>query len=396
MIIEGQEYKSYLYGSKLKKIPEIKKFGINEKDIEECKAYDDAIEKYNSQLNSCIENRGYYLAVPLWIAEYSLGFACHYGGMLEKITIESVISIAAFLFVWGILLCFCTFLGGQFVVMLQAWGLKWIIPKFLVRNIVRLIKRHPQKSNKYDKAYSFLQVKHNYEKLATEYREKYPNIQIVNYDLDVYGQIKLREFLDKVKKYIAVQNEIIKKENIRQSQDYWFNLNPYDFEHEVAMWYERKGYKSQVTKKSGDGGVDIIVTKGKVKAYVQCKRYTTSKVDGPTLNQLYGVVCADGADYGIVVCLLGVTDEAKEFAHKVGIKIVTISELCPTEDLFHQKKLKRLHDNVIVKINDHWCKVGNIQIQSNIYVTDKDLASFTLKWENSDMYHPVHYGGLVF
>ena len=74
MIIEGQEYKSYIYGSKLNECPDIKDFGINEKDVEECKAYDEAIEKYNSKLDSCIENRGYYLAVPLWIAEYTLGF----------------------------------------------------------------------------------------------------------------------------------------------------------------------------------------------------------------------------------------------------------------------------------------------------------------------------------
>lgn len=349
-------------------------------------------------MGSYIENRGYYLAVPLWIAEYTLGFVRNFGShsMLERVTFENIVAVFVLIFVWGFFLVISTLFGGQFVVMLQAWLLKRIIPKQLVRNIVRLMIKYPQRSKKYDSACSFLNAQNSYKVLACEYRKIYPDVQSVNYNIEVYSQLKIVELLDKVKKYNAIENEIIKKENIRQSQDYWFKLDPYEFENEVALWYERKGYKCQVTKKSGDGGVDVIVTKGKTKAYVQCKRYTTSKVDRPTLNQLYGVVCAEEADYGIVVCLLGVTDEAKEFARKVGIKIVTISDLCPAEDLFHQKNLKKLYNNEVVKVSDYWCKIGNIQIQSNIYMTDNDLLQFTSKWKKTDMYHPVHYCGLTF
>ena len=117
-------------------------------------------------------------------------------------------------------------------------------------------------------------------------------------------------------------------------------MNPFEFEKEVAYWFEQQGYNSIVTKKTGDGGVDIIISKGKYKAYVQCKRYKTSKIDRPTLNALYGVVCADNVDQGIVVCLLGITDEANEFAKKVGIKIITVDELAPKDDLF-QHKIKK-------------------------------------------------------
>lgn len=286
MIIDGYEYKSFIYGHELEKSPKVKDFGIDETDLQECKSYDDAMKKYHSELDGCCENRGYYLAVPLWIAEFTFWFFNNYG-MLSRVSFDDILSIVVLVFVWGLEFVVSIFLGGVLIIALQAWLLKWILPKSLVKYVVGLAIKMPRRSKKYDKVCCYLQAKSRYAKFAHEYDKIYPNIRNFEYDLKAYGQAKMLELVDKLKEYIKEQNEIIKKENIRQSQKFWFDLDPYEFENEVALWYERKGYNCKVTKKSGDGGVDIVLTKGGKKAYVQCKRYTTSKVDRPTLNQLY-------------------------------------------------------------------------------------------------------------
>lgn len=398
MRIDDKQYESFLYGKDLKKSPDINTYGITVNDVELYKKYKKKIKDYNEKLNECIEYRGYFIAVPLWLIEYSFGYYYNFRneGILERVNIEDFSSIIGLVASYFLFLVLTSFLLGYIITSIQAWLLKIIIPKKVVRGIFGFIKECPQKGEKFVAAYNYLQALQDFDKYKVEYQKLYPNIQSVNYNLIEYGQLKIVELIDKLKKYYNQENEKIKRENIRQSQNYWFNLDPYEFENEVALWYERKGYKSEVTKKSGDGGVDIIITKGRKKAYVQCKRYTKSKVDRPTLNQLYGVVCAEGADYGVVVCLLGVTDEAKEFAHKVGIKIVTIGELCPEEDLFHQKNLKSLFDCTVIKVNDYWASVGNIQLQSNIYTNETEMIKKTSKWENAEKYHPIHYCGLVF
>ena len=171
--------------------------------------------------------------------------------------------------------------------------------------------------------------------------QKHAGIDSVNYDIVLFGSKCIIELVGKIIKFTDHNNGIIYKDNLRQEQKFWYELDPYDFELEVAHWFEQQGYHTHVISKTGDGGIDIIVSKPNYIAYVQCKRYRTSKVDRPTLNALYGNVCADKVNQGIVVCLLGVTEEAKEFASKVGIKIITVDDLAPENSLFFQKKRKQ-------------------------------------------------------
>src|SRR5438477_128580 len=65
-----------------------------------------------------------------------------------------------------------------------------------------------------------------------------------------------------------------------------------DFEQFVAGLLRGMGYYARVTRRSGDGGVDVIAHKdelgfeGVIK--VQCKR-TVASIGGPLVNQLLGV-----------------------------------------------------------------------------------------------------------
>ena len=57
------------------------------------------------------------------------------------------------------------------------------------------------------------------------------------------------------------------------SKNWWWSLDGWEFEEEVARVFELNGYKTKVTKKSGDGGIDIIMYKNNYKYAVQCKHY---------------------------------------------------------------------------------------------------------------------------
>ena len=83
------------------------------------------------------------------------------------------------------------------------------------------------------------------------------------------------------------------------------NLDGYEFEEFVAHVLECMGYTSRVTKRSGDGGVDVIAHKDRLGfeppiLKVQCKR-KTDQVPRPEVDQLLGTL-GDG-EFGLFVSL---------------------------------------------------------------------------------------------
>lgn len=63
------------------------------------------------------------------------------------------------------------------------------------------------------------------------------------------------------------------------------NMSPFDFEHFVARLLKEMGYKTEVTKKTGDFGTDIIAKKGNKITAVQCKRHNEKNFVGNKLIQ---------------------------------------------------------------------------------------------------------------
>ena len=53
-------------------------------------------------------------------------------------------------------------------------------------------------------------------------------------------------------------------------------INPHEFEALVAVLYERMGYKSYLTGKSNDKGVDVICKKDNEVVFIQCKKYKST------------------------------------------------------------------------------------------------------------------------
>lgn len=95
-------------------------------------------------------------------------------------------------------------------------------------------------------------------------------------------------------------------------KNWWWNLDGWQFEEEVAKVYRLNGYKADVTSKTGDDGVDIIMDRDGVRTIVQCKHYR-EPVPVSCLRELNGVKDDFHADRLIMVASSGLTKAGYDF-----------------------------------------------------------------------------------
>jgi restriction system protein len=103
-------------------------------------------------------------------------------------------------------------------------------------------------------------------------------------------------------------------------------LTPTDFEHYIAMLFSKLGYKVEVTKQSGDGGVDIILRDKVSTAAVQVKRYLKGSVGRPEIQRLVGA-SLNKFDKMIFVTTGSYSFEATEYAASHGVELIDGSKL---------------------------------------------------------------------
>lgn len=91
----------------------------------------------------------------------------------------------------------------------------------------------------------------------------------------------------------------------------------------VGEGFRQRGY--QVAELGGDGpdgGVDLLLTKGNEKFFVQCKQWKAFKVGVDVVRELYGVMAAKGAAGGFVVTSGTFTADAVEFSKGRNISLM--------------------------------------------------------------------------
>lgn len=110
-------------------------------------------------------------------------------------------------------------------------------------------------------------------------------------------------------------------------------LSGLEFESLVAALLSRIGLRSEVTKASGDGGVDVVahldhpVAGGKF--LVQCKRFAPENLVGAsTLRDFYGALTSDRkALKGIFITTSDFTLQARQFAEGLPLQLINGTEL---------------------------------------------------------------------
>lgn len=127
-----------------------------------------------------------------------------------------------------------------------------------------------------------------------------------------------------------IRTERLKRQNRKKYRriNHLRSLAPTAFEKATADLFEQLGYQVRVTPPQNDGGFDIVAKRDGVKYLIECKRYSArNRVGRPEVQKLCGAMVGEKADRGIFVTTGTFTEEAKEFASRVNIDLVTGREL---------------------------------------------------------------------
>ena len=89
----------------------------------------------------------------------------------------------------------------------------------------------------------------------------------------------------------------------RKREQYWEKLGGIEFEQEMGKLFMARGYHMQSTPRTGDEGVDLVVTKNGKTTVVQCK----AQAGQPVVRDLYGSMSHFRADRAILACTGGFT-----------------------------------------------------------------------------------------
>lgn len=110
------------------------------------------------------------------------------------------------------------------------------------------------------------------------------------------------------------------------------DMSGQEFELLISGLLTSMGFHAEMTKTTGDGGIDIIaVLDGPIlggRYLFQCKRFSPDNLVGaPTVRDFYGAVTADRAVKGIFITTSDFTTQAREFGQKVGVELINSERL---------------------------------------------------------------------
>lgn len=228
----------------------------------------------------------------------------------------------------------------------------------------------------------------NYNRLKNQYNSTIE--QFKRYDKLV------EEYEGKVVEYVLNIVDDLNQE-MQKKKDYWYNLSAFDFEKKVAGLFEQMGYNANVTRATGDGGVDIVLEKDTVKIAVQCKAH--KDLVGPNIiRELAGVVVRDSYSMGIVVGLAGFTTGAKDEAKKLHILLLDINNLikmfkksestkCRVIEAENKNEEKVINNNDGIKVkynldNLIWKKVQSSNV--NFIAYDKEYKLLFVEFKKGN------------
>lgn len=101
------------------------------------------------------------------------------------------------------------------------------------------------------------------------------------------------------------------------------NMDGIEFEEFTAQFFRARGYSTEMTKVSGDHGIDLFAKKGQELLGIQCKRWT-KPVGEPIIRDFYGALMNSRAKKGVVIATAGFTSQAIDFARGKPIGLIDL------------------------------------------------------------------------
>ena len=127
------------------------------------------------------------------------------------------------------------------------------------------------------------------------------------------------------------------RREIMQTATYWENLDGHAFEREFARLLTSHGYRTEITRGSGDAGVDIIANDSNGLIAVQCKRHK-NPVGPAVIRELYGAVIAGKYNSGMLVVTGGVTKGVRDFVEGKPLQIVDLPQIVQLQMELNEKR----------------------------------------------------------
>ncbi len=119
--------------------------------------------------------------------------------------------------------------------------------------------------------------------------------------------------------------------------DDFSRMSGIDFEQWVANYFRNKGYTVEITKTSGDHGIDLLLRKSnKLVGAVQCKRWIDS-VGEPVVRDFYGSLLNSKAENGYIFTTSTFTPAVYAFTKDKPIELVDLEGLI---------KIKKRSENI--------------------------------------------------
>jgi len=159
------------------------------------------------------------------------------------------------------------------------------------------------------------------------------NELIIDLYLEKIWKPHFGEIEDSLKRMSARFNKILKLKTNKYAvlvRNNYKEIDPYQFEELISDLFERMGYKTQVTKKSGDFGVDVIATKGGETIAIQAKKYSPgNNVGNRDVQRMLGAMSFRDykANKGIIITTSDFTIQAQEQASENPIELWNIAYL---------------------------------------------------------------------
>jgi len=117
--------------------------------------------------------------------------------------------------------------------------------------------------------------------------------------------------------------EVARRARTTEAIDYMTGL---EFEKFMAEFLAMQGYRVEVTKASGDQGVDLLLTEGRHRTAVQLKRYSRPLGNKPVQEALAGMIHYK-CDRAWVIATSSFTRGAVELARSTGVRLIDGDEL---------------------------------------------------------------------
>jgi restriction system protein len=114
--------------------------------------------------------------------------------------------------------------------------------------------------------------------------------------------------------------------SLERELSYDESMSPTMFEHYCASLLRKAGWACDVTKASGDQGVDVVATKNGTKIALQCKKYG-SPVGNAAVQEVAAARIHVGATVAAVVSNTGYTRSARELAARTKTLLLHHAEL---------------------------------------------------------------------